>query len=95
MALIIDIKVVVQSGKQELSMDKSGILKCFIKSAPEDGKANREVVQVIADFIGVPKKSVEIIQGLTNRKKRLAIQTGLTYDQFLVKLGCDVQKKIF
>lgn len=95
MALIIDLKVVAQSGKQALILDKQGILKCFVKSAAQDGKANKEVIEVVSDFVGVTKKSVEIVQGLMSRKKRLAIATNMTYEQLLEKLGCDVQGKMF
>lgn len=95
MALIIDVKVVTQSGKHALVLDKTGILKCFVKAAPEDGKANREVVELVAMACNVPKKLVEIIQGLTSRKKRLAIETNITYEQLLDKLGSGLQKKIF
>jgi uncharacterized protein len=94
-ALIIDVKVVTQSGKHALVLDKSGILKCFVKAAPEDGKANREVVELIATACNVPKKSVEIIQGLTSRKKRLAVETNITYEQLLSKLGFGLQKSMF
>ena len=95
MALIIEIKVVPQSGKHALYLDKSGILKCFVKAAPEDGKANKEVVEVVSGAIGIAKKFVEIISGLTSRKKKLAIDIDLTYEQFLIKIGCSVQKKMF
>lgn len=95
-ALIIDLKVVVQSGKSSVILDKSGMLKAFLKAAPEDGKANKELINLIAEFVGVSKKSVEIISGLTSRKKRLAIDTDLNYEQFLLKLGyLGVQKKFF
>jgi uncharacterized protein len=95
MALIIDIKVVTQSGKQALIIDKSGILKCLIKSAPENGKANREVIEIVANMLKITKKSVEIIQGLTSRKKRLAIQTNLSFNNFIIKIFGEVQKKLF
>ncbi len=95
MALIIEIKVVTQSGKHNLCLDKTGALKCFVKAAPEDGKANREVIDIVSKAAGVTKKSVEIISGLTSRKKKLAIQVDLTYEQFLIKIGCSVQKKMF
>lgn len=95
MALIIDVKVVPQSGKHALVLDKAGVLKCFVKAAPEDGKANREVVEIVATACDVPKKSVEILQGLISRKKRLAIQTNMTYEQLLHKLGIGLQKKMF
>ncbi len=94
MALIIDLKVVVQSGKHQLVVDKSGSLKCFVKAAPEDGKANKEVIEIIAQLVGVSKKSIEILQGLTSRKKRIAIQTSMDLESFMMLVG-DVQKKIF
>lgn len=95
MSLIIELKVVPQSGKLMLILDKSGILKAFLKAAPEDGKANKELIELIANFANVTKKSVEIVSGLTSRKKKLAIDTNMTYEQFLSKLGSGIQKKIF
>ncbi len=95
MSLIIELKVVPQSGKLMLILDKSGMLKAFLKAAPEDGKANKELVELIANFANVTKKSVEIIGGLTSRKKNLVIDTNMSYEQFLLKLGGGVQKKIF
>ncbi len=95
MALIIDLKVVVQSGKHELVVDKSGSLKCFVKAEPQDGKANKEVIEILAQLVGVPKKSVEIVQGLTNRKKRIAIETSINFESFMMLVTGGVQKKIF
>ena len=94
-ALIVEIKVVTQSGKLALCLDKSGILKCFVKAAPEDGKANREVIDIVSKAVGVTKREVEIISGLTCRKKKLAIGCQLTYEQFLEKIGFCAQQKIF
>lgn len=87
--------MVVQSGKHELVVDKSGGLKCFVKAAPEDGKANKEVIEIISQLVGVPKKSVEILQGLTNRKKRIVIETPIDFEKFMMLVVGGVQKKIF
>ncbi|HSW77165.1 MAG TPA: DUF167 domain-containing protein, partial [Candidatus Saccharimonadales bacterium] len=67
MALIIQLKVVPQSGKHTLCLDKSGILKCFVKAAAQDGKANKEVIEVVSNVLNLPKKSIEIVSGLTSR----------------------------
>ncbi|MBP7854603.1 DUF167 domain-containing protein [Candidatus Babeliales bacterium] len=95
MALIIEIKAVPQSGRKKLMLDKSGILKCFITAAPEDGKANKEIIDFLATSCNIPKKSIEIIAGLTSRKKKIAINTTMTYEQFLQKFGIGSQKTIF
>jgi uncharacterized protein len=94
-SLIFDIKVMPQSGRQELVLDKAGILKCFIKAAPEDGKANKELIQFIAKKLNVNKQDIEIIAGLTSRKKRLIIHMVLTYEQFLLRMGLEHQSSMF
>jgi uncharacterized protein YggU (UPF0235/DUF167 family) len=93
--LIFDVKVTPQSGRQGFVIDKSGILKCFLKATPEHGKANKELIEIIADACDVSKSCVEIITGLASRNKRIAVQTGLSYEQFLGKAGLAVQQKLF
>ena len=95
MSVFIDIKVFPQAGRQKLVVDKSGILKCFIVAAPEDGKANKEVIEFIAKLIGIKKQDIEIVSGLTSRKKRLVINSLATYEEFLLKAGLENQKTMF
>ncbi len=96
MSLIIELKVMPQSGKLQIILDKSGMLKAFVKAAPQDGKANKELIELMADLVSVTKKSVEIISGLTSRKKRIVVDINMSYEQFLLKIGCGgIQKKIF
>ncbi|MBP9765347.1 DUF167 domain-containing protein [Candidatus Babeliales bacterium] len=94
MALIIEIKVAVQSGRQSIVLDKSGILKCFIVSAPQDGKANKEIVQLLSEKLGIKKSEIEIVAGLTSRKKKIAIAQPWTYQQFLAILGLHQQQSL-
>ena len=95
MPLVFDLKVFPQSGRQKLILDKSGILKCYILAAPEDGKANREIIEFLAKLLDLKKQDIEIIGGLISRKKRLMIQASLTYEQFLSKVGLEVQGNVF
>ncbi len=44
-----------------------------IKSQPERGKANRELVKRLARHFGVPEQSVRILSGLASRKKLVEI----------------------
>ena len=92
--LILEIKIVTQSGRMAIVLDKSGILKCFIKAAPEKGKANEEVIELIAKTLKIAKGSVEIVSGWTSRKKIVRIQSDVTYEQFLHMIGSGIQKKI-
>lgn len=91
MAVHIEIKVTPQSGKQQFVHDKSGIIKCFLKSAPEGGKANNELIKLLSKILSVPQEHVMIMQGITARKKIIKIETPLNTQAILHKLGLEVQ----
>lgn len=44
-----------------------------IKSEPERGRANRELVKRLAEHFGVPVQNVRIVSGHTSRKKLIDI----------------------
>jgi len=51
-----------------------GTRKLKVKSAPERGRANNEVVEFIASSLKLPKKRVEIIKGGGARVKWIKIK---------------------
>lgn len=95
MTLLFLVKVVPSSGKQAWQLDKSGILKCHLKSAPEHGKANLELVKFLAKSLELTQSEVEIVAGATSRTKKIKLSTSLDYTQVLDQLGVAEQKKIF
>ena len=95
MAYIIDIKVVPSSGKKQCKLDKSDRLVCYLKSPPERGLANAELIKFIAKSLKIPQGMVTIIGGKTSRNKRLRIDLDITYEQFLYALGIDKQLRLF
>ena len=92
--LVVKVKVVPASGRLCAILDKSAQLKIYLKSAPEDGKANKELIKFLAQACDVTQREVEIVSGLTYAQKILHIQSSLTYEQLLQKLGilCTQQK---
>lgn len=95
MPLIFEIKVVPSSGKSACKLDKNGMLKCYLKSPPENGKANKELIKMLAKSIGAPQEDVEILSGEISRSKRIKINMNITFDQLLVKLGIERQMGMF
>ena len=83
MFLIIDVKVMPQSGRQSFQLDKNGQLKCYLTSAPEKGKANQELIKFVAKILKIPQHHIDLVSGQTTRLKKLKIFTKLTYEQFL------------
>jgi len=94
MALVIDIKVVPSSGRQKFVLDKSGQLKCFLKCAPEGGKANSELMKLLAQKLSLSKNDISIIVGATSRKKRIKIDSDVNFDELLSLLDIERQLTI-
>jgi hypothetical protein len=46
-------------------------LKLSVRAAPEQGKANAEVIVVLAAFLGLPRKQVRVVAGANSRHKRI------------------------
>ena len=86
MALLIEIKVIPSSGRQRFFKDKSGQLKCYLKSAPEKGKANTELINLVSKKLGIPKSKISVPFGATSRKKRLKIDLEINFNDLMKKL---------
>lgn len=50
-----------------------GSLLVYVRQPAVDGKANRAVVELLAEYFGVSKTNVQIISGITSRHKRFKI----------------------
>lgn len=92
MALTLEIKVVPQSGKYEWQISKNGVLKCFLKNAPENGAANKELIKNLSKLLKVPQNDIEIIKGLIDRNKVIKIHSGMSKEEFLQKIGINEQQ---
>lgn len=58
----------------EGSADGTFWAKARVSSPPEDGKANKALILLIAKKLRVPKSSISIVSGETARKKILRIE---------------------
>ncbi|HEX9677191.1 DUF167 domain-containing protein [Nitrososphaera sp.] len=65
-------RVIVRFGGSGVSVEGDEI-EVGIKSEPERGKANRELVKKLAEHFGVPAQNVRIVSGHTSRKKLVDI----------------------
>lgn len=60
---------------------QSGVTKCAdgsyrvsVKAPPVNGRANEEVVTVLAEYFSVPKSSVRIVSGASGKRKWVEIK---------------------
>ena len=57
----------------ETAADGEAYLKARVTAAPEDGKANKALILLVAGTLRLPKSSISILSGETARKKILRI----------------------
>lgn len=53
--------------------DRPARLRVHVTTAPEDGKANKAVIALVARALGVPRSTITIARGETGRDKLLRI----------------------
>lgn len=95
MAYVFDVKVVPSSGKNQWKLEASGKLKCYLKSAPERGLANEELIKLVAKALGLTKDQVSIVGGATSRNKRVRVGLDMTFERLIALLGLERQNLLF
>ncbi len=68
----IQVKVIPKSSREEL-VASGDIIKAYVKEAPDKGKANKALIELIAKEYGIRKSNVRIIRGETSRDKVVEI----------------------
>lgn len=75
--VILHIQVVPNAPKTQVDglhgEDGSQALKVRLHAPPVDGKANEALIRWLADELGIPRKSVELLRGKTSRHKQSGI----------------------
>ena len=70
--------------KNEIRGPQADALKVCVCAAPEKGKANSAIIELLAKSLGLKKSQIEILSGETSRKKRFLI-TDITLDELTRK----------
>ena len=78
--VILNVKAQPRSSKAGVDGLVGDAVKVRIKSAPVDGKANKELIETLADAFGLAKSSVVFKSGETSKTKRILLK-GVGADQ--------------
>lgn len=76
--MIISVRVKPRSKKAGFEFESDGTLVLKIHEPPVDGKANKAVIEQIAEIYELSKSAVRIASGETARTKRVEIPDGST-----------------
>jgi hypothetical protein len=63
-------------------------LRIRVKSPPVDGKANKELITMLARDFGTKKTQVRIVGGKLGRDKLVEVRLPVTFPQWFIDLNC-------
>ena len=72
---VIQVKVKPNARVSVLVEEGSGVWSAQLKSPPVDGKANEELIALVAKQFGCPKSAVSIKSGASGRMKLVRIES--------------------
>ena len=73
-AVIVKVRVQPKASRGAVLGEHNGALKVAVTAAPEKGKANKAVIEVLAKALGAAKSDMALIAGTTSRDKVFAIR---------------------
>lgn len=71
---LFEIKVITKSSCDKIYME-NGVIKVKIREIPEDGKANKAIIDLFSKTFKIPKKNIEIVRGERSSSKVLKINS--------------------
>jgi uncharacterized protein (TIGR00251 family) len=71
--MLLKIRVQPRASKQRVERQVDGTLKVWLQSAPQNGKANAELVEALAEHFNVKKNAVRLVSGAKSRVKTVEV----------------------
>ena len=71
--VVLNVKAQPRSSKAGIEGLIGDAVKVKVRCAPVDGKANKELVETLADAFGLPKGRVVFKSGETSKQKRILL----------------------
>jgi uncharacterized protein (TIGR00251 family) len=76
---ILPIKAHAGARRNGIGKVQAGALQVSVTQAPEKGKANKAIIAVLAEALGVKKSQIEILAGESSAQKRFLVR-GIAMD---------------
>lgn len=71
--ILLNLKISPNASKNEIKVSSDGI-KVKITAQPVDGKANKALVEFLSKELKIPKTSIDVVKGHTNKEKTLLLR---------------------
>jgi uncharacterized protein (TIGR00251 family) len=73
---LLDVRVQPRARRNEVVEQAGGVLRVRVTAAPEGGEANRAVIALLADALGVAPSRIALVRGAASRDKLFRIERG-------------------
>jgi uncharacterized protein YggU (UPF0235/DUF167 family) len=70
------VRVQPRARRNEVVEQAGGVLRVRVTAAPEGGEANRAVIALLADALGVAPSRIALVRGAASRDKLFRIERG-------------------
>lgn len=70
----VQLKVQPFSSKRYIKYTSDSGVKVYLHSAPENNRANKELIKYLADKLNIAKSDIKIIRGKTSKTKILQLE---------------------
>jgi uncharacterized protein (TIGR00251 family) len=71
---ILPVKAQPGARKNCIIGEHAGALKVAVTAPPEDGRANKALIETLARAIGIKRSHIELLTGPTSREKRFLVR---------------------
>ncbi|GBD16624.1 hypothetical protein HRbin26_01522 [bacterium HR26] len=80
------VQVTPRAARSELAEVEGGALRVRVTAPPVEGAANRALVDLLSESLGLPARRIRLIAGGRSRRKRVLIE-GLRADELRARLA--------
>ena len=70
---------VIPKAKKEKIVEENGVFKVYVNAPAVDGKANKALIEVLAQHFGVKKRDISILSGEKSRAKIIGIRSVVSH----------------
>ena len=71
--LVVSVRVSPRAKHDEIGRVANGMLHVRTTAPPADGKANKAVIRMLAEFMGVAPATIRLLRGAASRNKQFVV----------------------
>ena len=87
--IILPVRAQPGAKNNALTGTHAGQLKVSVTQAPEKGKANAAIIEVLADELGLKRSQVSLVSGESSGQKKFLI-TGIALDELQARIAARI-----